>query len=314
MTQHNRLRGRDLHAPSNELVSNLTGALLPAFKVVSLDGMGPVYPKVKLANPATFFNFGITSDEIKNGQAGLVTTQGFMFEVDTSAFLVDALLYSTNTGDLTDTPNGTAIARVIKSDPDFGVLYVLVGGESGGSAPAWDIDGNTGILDGNFLGTRDMAALRLRTNNLQRAIITADGRVGFGVDAPGMYHEVKAHTSLNATGLQTETFYLETSALGYSTAFVLALADPSVNQVTFSATAVEPDSSNIASFKRTGLFYRQASNAQVVDAWTSDFTQKTANLMNVQYVFSGGSIIFRVRPATAELTRWTGYLQVQRLS
>src|SRR5690606_9127653 len=105
--------------------------------------------------------------------------------------------------------------------------------------------------------------IRFRTDDIQRMILDINGRLGIGTDTPGALLELKSHSSANATGLQTDTFYVETSSTSFETAVVVPIDDPSVVKIEFVATAREADGSNRASFKRSGVFYRQASNVQV---------------------------------------------------
>jgi hypothetical protein len=276
--------------------------------------MGAAYPKVQPANPSLLQNFGIVLENIDDTKTGLVTCLGFMFQVDTSAWTIDTILYSTNTGFLSSIANGPPVARVVKQDASAGALYVVIAATVGTASTDWSSIGNAGLGPSNFLGTIDSIALRFRTDNIERAILDENGRFGHGTSTPGMFHEVKAHSSGNASGLQTETFYLETDATGFLPAFSVSLSDPMVCQIMISVTGQEQSgANNIASFKRTGLFYRKAGSVLSAGGWSSDFTQKTNNAMNIQYILSLTSVDFNVKPATANNTRWTGFVQVQRL-
>lgn len=309
--RHSRITGRELHSPSNELVANLTGSTLPKLKVVALDNMALPFPKVKVANPALYQNFGVVLDGIDDQKYGIVTCFGFITDINTSAWIDETPLYSTATGDLTDTPNGPVIARVVRSHATTGSIYVF--GPGGPACAPWDVDGNSGLGSANFLGTVDSVALRFRTDNLERAIFDENGRFGHGTSTPGMFNEIKAHSSANASGLQTETFYVETNAATFQPAFSLILPDPMICQVTLSITCHEPGGTNVASFKRTGVFYRKSSGVVSLGGWQSDFTQKSNNVMNIQYILTLGSVDFNVKAASATNTRWAGYIQVQRL-
>lgn len=55
----------------------------------------------------------------------------------------------------------------------------------------WQLTGNSGTSFFNFLGTTDVAHLRFRTNNVQRMIITNQGKVGIGTGTPEFQFEVK---------------------------------------------------------------------------------------------------------------------------
>ncbi|CAB4125160.1 hypothetical protein UFOVP53_71 [uncultured Caudovirales phage] len=132
MSNHALLRGSSLHAPSSELVENISGTSILKLKVVSLNGMGTVYPKVTLCNPSINSPFGIAQVTIANTRSGLITCLGFMFSVDTHLWSVDTALYSDSSGNLSTIVNGNPIATVIKTDAVYGVLYV---GGLGGTSP-----------------------------------------------------------------------------------------------------------------------------------------------------------------------------------
>src|SRR6478752_6944061 len=125
MSFHKDLKGRDLHAPSQEFLENNTGSTITKLKVVSLDGMGAVYPQMKLCNPVAFPAFGIANDDVLTGKAGYVTCLGFMYNLDTSAWVPGTQLFSTTTGDLsTSAPpasNNTAVAFVVRQHAVFGI-------------------------------------------------------------------------------------------------------------------------------------------------------------------------------------------------
>jgi hypothetical protein len=154
MSFHKNLRGLDLHAPTNELIENGTGGSLSALRVVRLDGMGTVYPKVVVADPSNYDNFGVVHYDIAAGKVGYVCAFGFMFEIDTSAWAVGTSLYSDNSGNLSTSMNGGIVAYVVKQDAQFGVLYVVTNAKDNVNAVAWKTDGNNGINELiSFLGT-----------------------------------------------------------------------------------------------------------------------------------------------------------------
>ena len=51
-----------------------------------------------------------------------------------------------------------------------------------GTAQGWSTAGNSGIDNTNFIGTLNDAGFRIRTNNMQRAIIDSTGKVSIGTD------------------------------------------------------------------------------------------------------------------------------------
>jgi len=313
MSFHKNLRGGDLHGPSQELVENNTGVTISKMKAVRLDGNGTVFPQVQLANPNTYKTFGIASDDILAGKAGYIQCIGFMQDVDTSAWMPGTQLYSGPTGNLSTTVLGDPIALVVSQSATLGLLYVyaLTGGGSGPvSSNPWELDGNTGIDPAfQFLGTTDATPLPIRTNNQEIARFDTQGRFGLGTDAPERHFEQKSHISDEASGRQVETFYLETNSTAAAPAYVIPLLDPQVAKVEFVVTGrLASDASQCCSFKRSGLFYREASNVQTQGGWQSDFTMKANANMKVDYVMSAGALTLRVTPHSAALMKWTGYV------
>lgn len=124
MGKHRSLRGADLHAPSSELVENHSGATIPVLKAVTFDGMGTVYPQIRLASSAVDTIRGITQAEILNDAAGYVTALGFLNGVNTSAWTVNTRLYANTTGDISSTSSGLPVGVVLKQDTVNGIIYV----------------------------------------------------------------------------------------------------------------------------------------------------------------------------------------------
>lgn len=311
MAFHRNLRGRDLHAPTNELVENNTFAEIPALKVVALAGMGTAFPQVVVANPSVLgnANFGITMDKIQPGESGYITHIGFMFDVNTSPWPAGTVLYSDASGNLSSTPLGSILAVVVRQGFTDGVMYIQAGFYRENSA--WELDGNEALLPNQVFGTLDSSAVKIKTNNNLIGIFTPEGRLGWGTQAPARHFELKSHTSPNASGSQRETFYVETNSTGFSTAYVIPIADPSVVNVQVTVTGRQADGSARCSFKRTGLFYRESSNVQVEGRWQSDFTIKSNNQMNIDYVMTPSALIIRVKPASSDNTRWSGEVTIQ---
>ena len=68
------------------------------------------------------------------------------------------------------------------------------------AAQSWGLTGNGSTKPGkNFLGTTDEKSLVLRTNNMERLRITANGKVGIGIAKPQQQLDVNGN--INAKGL-----------------------------------------------------------------------------------------------------------------
>lgn len=145
---HKNLTGADLHAPSNQIVENQTGTVIPALTCVTYDGIGASFPSVSPANGLTQRIYGIAQDDIAIMGVGYITALGFMINLDTSAWPPLTSLYSDPYGTLSLTPNGPAVASVIKQDATVGVLYVHMASEgSGGGGGSGDVIGPASSLD-----------------------------------------------------------------------------------------------------------------------------------------------------------------------
>lgn len=310
MAFHRNLRGKDLHGPTNELVENNTFAVMPALKVVSLSGMGTAFPQIAVADPSTGVQpFGVVMDDIGVGQSGYVTHIGFLFDINTSPWTIGTVLYSDSSGNLSTSPLGSIIAVVVKQGFTDGVIYVQAGFFQANSG--WELDGNEDVSPTQFLGTTDESPVPIRTNNLPIGIFTPQGRLGWGTQSPARHVEFKSHTSNNSTGIQYESFYLETNSSGFSNAYVIPISDPSVVTVQIMITGRQSDGNNRCSFKRTGVFYREASNVQAQGHWQSDYTIKSNNAMGLDYIMTSTALIIRVKPATNSNTRWSGQIVIQ---
>lgn len=314
MSFHKNLRGLDLHAPSNELVENQSGSTITKLKVVRLDGMGTIYPKVALADPAIYSNFGIAAFDIASAGVGYITAFGFMFDINTSAWAVGSELYSDASGNLSTIANGGIVATVIKQDATFGVLYVTAEANNSIGSVAWRLDGNNGINEAvNFLGTTDAKDLRIRTNNQFRAIIDKNGRIGLGPDLviPLNHLHQKTHTGFAGSGLRQETYSLATNSLVNEVAYSIPIAQNSAVKIEFHATCRVSDGTGRASFKRSGLFFRELSNVQIQRFWQTDFTEKSSADFNVSYVMGVNEVTMYVKSATATSTYWTGHVKIE---
>jgi hypothetical protein len=77
-------------------------------------------------------------------------------------------------------------------------LKMAVGGTSSASLPFWSMDGNSFTSPGvDFIGTKDFASLRFRTNNIERMSITASGWVGIGTNTPTATLQVKGQVVID---------------------------------------------------------------------------------------------------------------------
>lgn len=311
---HSRMRGRDLHAPTNELVENQSPFPITALQVVRVDGMGTSYPKVTAANPNTFVNFGVSYDNIPVGKSGSVCAFGFMFEVNTAAWPVFTILYSDINGNLTTAPLGGIVAQVVKQDAEDGVLYVLTEQADTVNSISWRLEGNAGLNPAlNFIGTLDEIDFRIRTNNQFRATIDASGRLGLGPDitAPLNHFHQKSHTGFTGSGIRQETFSLITNSTTNEVVYSIPISQNSVVKVEFSAVGRMSDGSNRAAFKRTGLFYREASNVQAQRTWQTDFTDKSSPGFDVSYTMSVNELTIYVKSSAITTTYWTGSVKIE---
>lgn len=139
MALHRNFAGRGLHEPATYKVRNNTGSTIAqgkAVRRVSYDGVMTVEP---VTNPVTNVVLGIVLDDILDGEIGYVAAQGDFGQFDTSGFVVDDILYTDGSGDLTTTEAGPALATVLTSDATDGHLFAYVAipipvGGGGGSA------------------------------------------------------------------------------------------------------------------------------------------------------------------------------------
>lgn len=309
MAFHKDLRGCDLHAPTNEKVENNSGVQIPKLQVVSLDGHGTLFPQVVTADPNTLNNFGIALETINDGDAGVVTTLGFMLNVDTSPWLVNTILYSDASGNLTDTPLGSPVAIVVKQDVNTGVLYVTAFADFVADAvPSWQLDGNSGTdPNSQFLGTIDGVGLTLRTNNVQRVRLDENGRLLIG-DAgeatPKYFIHTKQHSGFNGSGNMKETAAVEVDDTNYNTIYSFQVPNFSVVMGTFRAVALEDGNTGQANFIRSGTWFRQGGLAQQMGVIQSDFTNKSAQDFDIRFTRTGDTVFVEIKNADAKDTRW----------
>jgi hypothetical protein len=278
--------------------------------------MGTSFPSISLANPNTYQNFGLVVSDIANNQAGKVCCLGFMFGLDTSAWAPDTLLYSDVSGNLTSTALGSPVASVIKQNATTGVIYVTAISDqiTPPSSASWGLSGNT-TSAGSFLGTVNSESLKFRTNNTQKAVLDINGRFGLGTSTPTRHLELKAHVGSTSTGIQQESFELQTNSGIYQNIYTMTLSDPSSIMLEVYIQGKDSVTGDICSFKRNGFFYRNAGNVTLgPTGWQSSFTSKTNTQMNISYTLGMTDLDIKVKGLlSGNLTNWTGYIILQEL-
>ena len=312
---HNKLRGLDLHGPTNEMVENQTDLPINKMKVVSLDGMGNTHPKVVLANPNVRSNFGIATDQIQDGGFGVVTTIGFLYVVNTAAWVPDSLLYSTVNGDLSVVPLGTPVAFVVKQHANCGVLYVLaIGDLLVDNVPDWHIDGNLGTNeDVNFIGTQDATGLQVKTNSANRIFVDAQGRTAFGNLKPEGFIHIKEHTTSPGSGRIIHTFEVGTTSATYAMAFAYTVPNGSVIKIKVNVLGRESTTSR-CSFERTNTYTRDGGSAIKVGAGQSDYTYRSEDGYNIRFGQVGPQLTVEVKANSANQTKWIGTVEIDILT
>ncbi|RYY87201.1 MAG: hypothetical protein EOO15_12520, partial [Chitinophagaceae bacterium] len=65
----------------------------------------------------------------------------------------------------------------------------------------WSLTGNSNVKERNFIGSKNAADFKIRTNNVQRMVVSASGNVGIGTTAPGTTLEVNSQ-SAGTSGLR----------------------------------------------------------------------------------------------------------------
>ena len=316
MSFHKNLRGRDLHAPSSELVENNTGSTLTKLSVVDLNGMGTVYPQIKIGNPSVLPNFGVVQEDILTGKYGYITCLGFMFEVDTSLWPVGTILYSSALGQLQSTINGSPIAIVVKQDATYGVLYITADLADQTSSGEWLVNGNTG-LDAlvNFIGTTDNIPLNFRTNNNQVGKFDANGRFAIGSHAPQSPFHIKTTPGYTGSGYQLDQFSMTSNMNTLVNAYSINMVNGQIIRVKFQVTARQSDGTKRASFTRSALFYKEGGNVAIQGpTWASDFTAKSDNLFDISYQLGTNYINFKVKNAANVDTYWSGHVEMELIA
>lgn len=324
MSFHKNLRGSDLHAPTNELVENNTAGILTALTVVKFNGYGSVFPQVEKQSLADDPVCGVVQADIAVGGAGYVTSLGLLISVNTNAWTVNTILYGSATGALSTTPFGPSVAIVMRQDAVNGVLYVFntLGQVDANDTMDWHVVGNFGLNPdptvGNFLGTTDAKALRVRTDNVHRMTVDENGRFGFGQEAttpPAFIYE-KAHTGYDGSGRRRETYAVTTSNGSMNNAYALTVPAASTALVTITAVGRQQDAAAHCGFKRTVCVYLEGMQVVIqggASGVQSDFTQGGPGF-NVGFTISGNQLQFNVQNLSGGVTNWSGTVEVDVIS
>jgi hypothetical protein len=315
MSQHARLTTGNLNSPSQEVIENNTLTTIPALRCVRFTGFGIKFPTVTISLPLTEIVRGVTQKEILPNKVGIVTSLGFMENVDTSAWTVGTLLYNSIGGLLSPTVLGLPIATVIKSDPLYGILYIDNTGitindiTAAFSGLAWSLSGNTGINPAiTFLGTTDAQPLIIKTNNNQRAIINENGRIGLGNVDPQASLHLKFHTGDNNTGRLIDTFSVSSNVNTWANAYTIILPLNSTAMIEIDLAARQSDGLEKASFKRVGTFSKSTVMASITQDGPiqSSYTYKSANGFNIRYRTTLNTVFIDVQNANITDTNWVG--------
>lgn len=136
MSSHKNITGRALHEPAQYKVQNNSGITLVKGTVVKRVGYDVAITVATSLSPTGDKLFGVVVDDIPNGSIGYVAAFGDFGEFDTSGWIPETLLYSSNTGALSDVEEGDPIATVLSQDAENGHILFYVGlpsNSSGGS-------------------------------------------------------------------------------------------------------------------------------------------------------------------------------------
>lgn len=320
MSFHSRLKSQDLHSPSRELVANTTGSTIEGLRCVALISQPGTIPLVeKINSPTTQVVRGVTELEITTGQAGFMTSLGFMQNVDTSPWTVGTRLYSTINGSLSIVQVGLPVATVLRQDATTGILYVDNTGitqadiASSVITSGWKTDGNVGTNPAiNFLGTADAEALVLRTSNSERMRIDENGRFGFGTIPENFFH-IKSHSNFPLSGHQTATFAGVTNSTSLTPIYSYGVPI-GVTCIITVVVAARESSNHRAVFRKTVGVFRDGPTAQKIEQEQSDFTSRSNGAFEAKFIISGPNMTLRVKAPTASETSWTGTITIDCVS
>ena len=133
MGSHKNITGRALHEPAQYKVQNNTGVAILKGTVVRRTGYDIAMTIGVSTSPATDKFLGVVVDNIENGALGYVAALGDFGEFDTSSWTPETLLYSSNTGALSDIEEGDPIGTVLSQSADNGHILFYVGIPTGTS-------------------------------------------------------------------------------------------------------------------------------------------------------------------------------------
>lgn len=320
MSFHSRLKSQDLHSPSRELVANTTGSLIEGLRCVTLVSQPGAIPLVeKITSPTTQVIRGVTELDIPDGQAGFMTSLGFMQNVDTSPWTVGTRLYSTTSGTLSVVQVGLPVATVLRQDATTGILYVDNTGITQADiatsvvTSGWKTDGNAGTNPNvNFLGTVDAEGLAFRTSNSERMRIDENGRFGFGTQPENFFH-IKSHSNFPLSGHQTATFAGTTNSTSLTPIYTYGVPIGATCIITVIVAARE-SSNNRAAFRKTVAVFRDGPLAQKIQQEQSDFTSRSDVGFEAKFVISGPNVVLRVKAPNSNETSWTGTVTIDCVS
>lgn len=132
MSSHKNITGRALHEPAQYKVQNNSGATLTKGTVVKRTGYDVAMTVATSLSPTGDRFLGVVVDDILNGSIGYVAAFGDFGEFDTSSWTPETLLYSSNTGALSEIEDGDPIATVLSQDATNGHILFYVGLPSNG--------------------------------------------------------------------------------------------------------------------------------------------------------------------------------------
>ena len=150
-------------------------------------------------------------------------------------------------------------------------------------------------------------------NNPKLFFNDSNARFGIGTNTPQRHVHLKTHTGYDKSGVQMETFALTTSDAGYDTIYTVTIPDLSVCTVELTIQARITDGSGRASFKRTAQFFRENSDVQIYETWSSDFTYKSESYFDITYSIITDTILFKVKSPVTTDTLWTGNIILSQL-
>lgn len=137
MAIHKNEAGRGIHQPGQYQVQNDTLIGIPKGTVVQIVGLNNFISVAPVDNQTSNNILGVVVDEIDAGETGHVARMGLFGQFDTTAFVVDDILYSDGSGNLTTTSSGPQIGVVLAVNASNGQILMDVhdsasGGGSGG--------------------------------------------------------------------------------------------------------------------------------------------------------------------------------------